>query len=155
MTAWYYLGQCFRAVAPVFVDGGGCGTHNSYPPHSSTHLQVHKDHAMAVMDIAYSPTGKEFVTGSYDRTVRIWRVDQGKSREVYHGDRMQRVFTVRFSGDAKYVLSGSDDTNVRVWKADASAKLGRLLPLERASADYRNTLKKKFAHMPEIRRIAT
>jgi WD repeat and SOF domain-containing protein 1 len=95
------------------------------------------------------------VTGSYDRTVRIWRVDQGKSREVYYAKRMQRVFTVKFTGDAKYVLSGSDDTNIRIWKADASAQLGRQTPAERAAADYRGALKKRFAHMPEVRRITT
>jgi WD repeat and SOF domain-containing protein 1 len=109
---------------------------------------------MAVMDIGYSPTGKEFVTGSYDRTVRIWRIDAGKSREVYHTKRMQRVFTTRFTGDAKYVISGSDDMNVRIWKADASAPLGRQLPRERAQSDYLGALKKRFGHLPEIRRIA-
>jgi WD repeat and SOF domain-containing protein 1 len=108
----------------------------------------------AVMDIAYSPTGREFATASYDRTIRIFKSDAGKSREVYHTKRMQRVFTVRFSGDAKYVISGSDDTNVRIWKANASAPLGRQLPRERAKADYVNTLKKRYAHMPEVRRIA-
>lgn len=117
-------------------------------------LMVHKDHAGAVMDVHYSPTGREFVTGSYDRTVRIFRVDNSRSREVYHTSRMQRVFTVRFTGDAKYVVSGSDDANVRIWKARASEPLGRLLPRERASLDYSNALKKKYAHMPEIRRIS-
>jgi len=42
------------------------------------------------MDIDYSPTGTEFATGSYDKTVRIFKVDEGKSREVYHGQRMQK-----------------------------------------------------------------
>ena len=28
---------------------------------------IHKDHVGAVMDVAYSPTGRELVTGSYDR----------------------------------------------------------------------------------------
>ena len=95
------------------------------------------------------------MTGSYDRTVRIWRTDSGKSREVYHTKRMQRVFTVKFTGDAKYVLTGSDDANVRIWKAVASAPLGRQTPAERAAADYRNTLTKRFAHMPDVRKIAT
>lgn len=117
-------------------------------------LQVHKDHAGAVMDVHYAPTGKEFVSGSYDRTVRIWRVDAGKSREVYHTSRMQRVFTVRYTGDAKYVLSGSDDANVRIWKARANESLGRLLPRERAAKDYAASLKQRFAHVPEVRKIA-
>jgi DDB1- and CUL4-associated factor 13 len=44
----------------------------------------------AVMDVEFSPTGEELVTGSYDRTVRIWRRDQGQSRDIYHTKRMQR-----------------------------------------------------------------
>jgi WD repeat and SOF domain-containing protein 1 len=42
------------------------------------------------MDVAYSPTGKEIVSGSYDRTIRIFNVRAAKSREVYHAKRMQR-----------------------------------------------------------------
>ena len=29
------------------------------------------------MDVDFSSTGKEFVTGSYDRTVSVWRKDTG------------------------------------------------------------------------------
>ena len=43
-------------------------------------LMIHKDHVSAVMSVAYSPTGKEFVTGGYDRTVRIFRANAGRSR---------------------------------------------------------------------------
>lgn len=68
------------------------------------------------MDVDYSPTGREFVAGGYDRSVRIFPFNGGHSREVYHTKRMQRVFATRFSGDATYVFSGSDDMNVRVWK---------------------------------------
>jgi len=91
---------------------------------------VHKDFLGAVMDVAYSPTGREFVAGSYDRTVRIFRSRDGRSREIYHTRRMQRVFAVKYSADAQYVLSGSDDMNVRIWKARASQQMGQLLPRE-------------------------
>lgn len=47
--------------------------------------QIHKDHIQAVLSVAYSPTGREFVSGSFDKTVRIFPVDRGVSREVYHG----------------------------------------------------------------------
>jgi WD repeat and SOF domain-containing protein 1 len=36
---------------------------------------IHKGHIGPVMDIDYSPTGKEFVSGSYDRTIRIFKTD--------------------------------------------------------------------------------
>lgn len=49
---------------------------------------IHKGHIAPIMALDYAPTGREFVTGSYDRTLRIFRMDEGKSREVYHGKRM-------------------------------------------------------------------
>ncbi|RHY08759.1 hypothetical protein DYB37_008910 [Aphanomyces astaci] len=117
-------------------------------------LMIHKDHVSAVMDIAYSPTGKEFVSGSYDRSIRIFNVRSSKSREVYHTKRMQRIFAVKFSADAKFVLSGSDDTNIRIWKAQASRSLGKLNPRERKKLEYNDALKKRYQHLTEVKRIA-
>lgn len=114
---------------------------------------VHQDHVSAVMDIDYSPSGREFVTGSYDRTVRIFPYNAGHSREIYHTKRMQRVFCVKFSGDATYVVSGSDDANIRLWKAKASEQLGVLLPRERKRHEYLDAVKERFKHIPEIKRI--
>lgn len=79
-----------------------------------------QDFVSAVMDVDYSPTGREFVAGGYDRSIRIFPYNGGHSREVYHTKRMQRLFATRFSGDATYVFSGSDDMNVRVWKASSA-----------------------------------
>jgi WD repeat and SOF domain-containing protein 1 len=45
-------------------------------------LNVLKDHVAAVMDVDFSPTGEEVVTGSYDRTVRIFKAREGHSRFV-------------------------------------------------------------------------
>ena len=33
-----------------------------------------------VMDVDYAPTGKEFVTAGYDKTVRIFAIQRGHSR---------------------------------------------------------------------------
>jgi WD repeat and SOF domain-containing protein 1 len=45
-------------------------------------FNIHKDHVAAVIDVDYAPTGKEFVSGSYDKTVRIFSADKGHSRFV-------------------------------------------------------------------------
>eukprot|EP00894_Picocystis_sp_ML_P003908 jgi/Pico_ML_1/54425/g4771.t1 len=116
-------------------------------------LTVHQDHVSAVLDVDYSPTGREFVSGSYDRSVRIFSYNGQRSREVYFGKRMQRVFAVRYSGDGSYVLSGSDDMNVRVWKSNASQQLGTLLPREKHKHAYQKALLRRYAHIPEIRKI--
>lgn len=78
----------------------------------------------AVTWIDYAPTGKEFVTGSYDKSIRIFETDKGHSRDIYHTKRMQRLTCVQWTLDNKYILSGSDEMNIRIWKAKASEKLG-------------------------------
>ena len=86
--------------------------------------QIHKDHISAVIDVDYSPTGREFVSGSYDKTIRIFGAEEGHSREVYHTKRMQRLTSVAWSADNKYILCGSDEMDIRIWKANRSEKLG-------------------------------
>lgn len=61
------------------------------------------------MDVAYSPTGREFVAGSYDRTIRIFNVRATKSREVYHTQRMQRYVCKQAA-----FLTGSESLRARV-----------------------------------------
>ena len=114
---------------------------------------IHKGHVGAVLSLGWSSTGREFVTGSYDRTVRIFGYRDGTSRDCYHTKRMQRVFAVNYTSDAKFVVSGSDDTNLRIWKARADEKLGQTLVREEKAMQYRNTLVKRFQHMPEVRKI--
>ncbi|KZC13401.1 PREDICTED: DDB1- and CUL4-associated factor 13 [Dufourea novaeangliae] len=119
-----------------------------------TPVNVHKDHVEAVVDVDYAPTGKEFVTGSYDKSIRVFEVNKGHSREVYHTKRMQRLVCVAWSLDNKYLLSGSDEMNIRIWKARASEKLGVLKPREKAALNYSEALKEKFAAHPQVKRIA-
>lgn len=116
-------------------------------------LNVLKDHVAAVMDVEFSPTGEELVTASYDRTIRLWSRDRGHSRDVYHTKRMQRVFSTRFTPDNKFVLSGSDDGNVRLWRANASERSGVKSARQRQKLEYDEALIRRYAHMPEIRRI--
>ncbi|KAL7528996.1 hypothetical protein ACHAXR_002736 [Thalassiosira sp. AJA248-18] len=126
-----------------------------------------KGHVGAVMSVAWSPTGTEFVTGSYDKTIRIFSVRKeggtaahagsnstGVARDIYHTKRMQRVFCVGYTFDHKYILSGSDDTNIRLWKARSSEKIGQLSAREETSLQYRHALVQKYVHLPEVKRIS-
>jgi DDB1- and CUL4-associated factor 13 len=55
-------------------------------------LQIYKGHVSAVTSCDWSPTGTEFVSGGWDRTVRMWKEGDGHGREgeSYHSKRMQR-----------------------------------------------------------------
>lgn len=45
-------------------------------------VTVHMDHISAVLDVDYSPTGEEFVSASFDKTIRIFPKNSGRSRLV-------------------------------------------------------------------------
>ncbi|CAA7405431.1 unnamed protein product [Spirodela intermedia] len=107
---------------------------------------VHQEHVSVVMDIDYSPTGREFVTGSYGRTVRIFQYNGGRNREIYHTKRMQ-------SCDGTYLISGSDDTNLRLWKTKASEQPGVVLPRERKKQECLEAVVDRYNHLPEVNRI--
>ncbi|KAI9683982.1 MAG: rRNA-processing protein sof1 [Bathelium mastoideum] len=116
-------------------------------------LNVLKDHVAAVLDVAWSPTGEELVSASYDRSVRLWQRSKGHSRDVYTTKRMQRVFAASFTADANYVVSGSDDGSVRLWRARASERQGVKTARERQRREYDEALKERYKHMPEVKRI--
>lgn len=116
-------------------------------------LNVLKDHVAAVMDVEFSPTGEELVSASYDRSIRLWKRNEGHSRDVYHTKRMQRVFSCRWTPDNNYILSGSDDGNIRLWRAQASSRQGVKSARQRQQLEYDAALIERYKHMPEIRRI--
>lgn len=116
-------------------------------------LGLHKDHTAAVIALDYSPTGHELVSGSYDKTIRIFSCKSGHSRDVYYTKRMQRITDVIWSLDAKYIISASDEMDIRLWRANASEKIGPKFFREQAAQDTNEALKNKFGSHPEIKRI--
>jgi len=94
------------------------------------------------------------VSGSYDKTIRIYEAEKSNSREIYHTKRMQHITSIAWSHDNKYIFSASDEMNIRIWKANASEKLGPLQPREKDSFRYNEALKEKFSTHPQIKRIA-
>lgn len=116
-------------------------------------VSLHKDHTAAVIALDYSPTGNEIVSGSYDKTIRIFPIKTGHSREIYYTKRMQRITDVIWSLDTKYIISSSDEMDIRMWRANASEKIGPQFARERVAFETNEALKKKFQQHPEIKRI--
>lgn len=118
-----------------------------------TALNVHKGFVAPVLDVDFCPTGREFVAGSYDCSIRIFANTAGHSREIYHTKPMTHVFTVKFSTEGDYVFSGSDDKNIRMWKADASKRQGPLFPAEKNSQAYNRALISRYQYLPNVNKI--
>ena len=56
--------------------------------------------------VAYSPDGKRIVTGSEDKTVKVWDAETGRRSSPSRGTQA-RVNSVAFSPDGKRIVTGS------------------------------------------------
>ena len=83
-------------------------------------------HTGSVYAAAFSPDGKTIATGSYDASVRLWKVESGRLLQVLKGH-SESVTCVRFSPDGKTVASGGYDTRVKLWKADSGKEIATLI----------------------------
>jgi WD40 repeat protein len=78
-----------------------------------------------VSAVAFSPHGTLVVSGSRDRTVRLWDATTRSLRRTLEGH-TEWVCAVAFSPDGTLVASGSHDRTVRLWDV-ATGSLRRTL----------------------------
>ncbi|KIN97133.1 hypothetical protein M404DRAFT_37720, partial [Pisolithus tinctorius Marx 270] len=90
--------------------------------------QLLQGHASEVQSVAFSPDGKRIVSGSRDKTVRVWDVEGGVQIGNPLEGHSDGVYSVAFSPDGKRIVSGSEDNTGRVWDVEGGVQIGS--PLE-------------------------
>ena len=80
---------------------------NGQDPHWPALLSVLEGHTSAVLSVAFSPDGKYVVSGSWDKTIRVWDAEKGNTVSGPFEGHTDAVLSVAFSPDGKYVVSGS------------------------------------------------
>ena len=75
-----------------------------------------------VTSLGLSVDGKKIVTGSIDKTVRVWETATGKLLQTLR-EHSDAVTGVAFSPDGKYFVSSSADRSLKVWDANSGKRL--------------------------------
>jgi WD40 repeat protein len=72
-------------------------------------------HTNCVDSVAWSPDGRRALSGSWDKTLRLWDVRGGICVRTFEGH-TRMVTSVAWSPDGRLALSASDDSTVRLWE---------------------------------------
>jgi len=74
-------------------------------------------HISVVTSVSFNHDGTKIVSGSRDRTVRVWNSETGECVLTLEGH-TQGVMSVSFNHDGTKIVSGSGDKTVRVWNSE-------------------------------------
>jgi len=83
-------------------------------------------HTEAILSVAFSPDGKNLVSGSGDTTVRIWDILTETPLFTCEGHKHWVLF-VSFSPDCSKIASGSMDNNIYLWDTYTGKQIGKPL----------------------------
>ncbi|QRW22044.1 Tyrosine kinase family catalytic domain protein [Rhizoctonia solani] len=93
-----------------------------YSRGSSTTQQpivIYDGHKEEVSAVGFSPDGKSVISGSYDRTIRIWDSKSPQSKGQPLRGHSGQIYSISVSPLGNILASGSADHTVRLWNIDA------------------------------------
>ncbi|MEN9610557.1 MAG: hypothetical protein RLZZ628_1371 [Bacteroidota bacterium] len=74
-----------------------------------------KGHTDVLTSMAYSPDGRFLLTGSQDKSLKLWSITTGTILRTIAKAHDEYVYAVAFSPDGKKIASGSYEGTVKVW----------------------------------------
>jgi WD40 repeat protein len=104
---------------------------------TSKPIRIFKGHTDKVTSVAVSPDGKQLISGSDDKTIRVWDIEKPEAVQVLK-DHQNYVLSVAFSGDGKRFLSAGGgqwrgqtfatetDQFVRLWNTEEMKVLKKM-----------------------------
>jgi WD40 repeat protein len=79
-------------------------------------------HTLSVFSLAISPDGRTALSGSEDKTLKLWDLITGKELRTFTGHGGS-VFSVAISPDGRTAISGSVDSTLKLWDLDSGKEL--------------------------------
>ena len=97
----------------ALIVSGGLDTAARVWKNESEILAV-KDHASSVRSVAVAHSKEFFITGSDDKTLKVWDMATGKQMLVLEGH-SDKVNSVVINNNDQFAASASSDKTIRVW----------------------------------------
>ncbi|NJM86462.1 MAG: hypothetical protein HC847_03880 [Hydrococcus sp. RU_2_2] len=76
-------------------------------------------HLDRVSTVCFSCDGKTLISGSWDKTIKIWQIDKGQEICTLTGH-LDAVLSVAISPDGQKIISGSADNSIKIWRCNWS-----------------------------------
>jgi len=80
-----------------------------------------KGHNHFVSDVVMSSDGQFALSGSWDKTLRLWDLNAGVTTRQFVGH-TKDVLSVAFSADNRQIVSGSRDNTIKLWNTLGQCK---------------------------------
>lgn len=127
-------------------------------PQQFTEASSYSGHEGRIIGASISQDGRYAVTAGFDRTVRLWDLQEGKEVHVLRGHTGQ-VYFADLSADGKLIVSGGDDNDCRLWDAKTGEQIrtfsGNWVTCVRFSPDGKTVAASGFDGLVRIWETAT
>ena len=96
-------------------------------------LRVFEGHEASVRGLAVLPNGRQFLSGSADKTIRLWNVDEAEAVRTFAGAAAP-VLALAVLPHGRRFLSGGADGSAWLWDFDSGEVVAKFEPMPPATA---------------------
>jgi transcription initiation factor TFIID subunit 5 len=77
-------------------------------------LTEYRGHLKTIWSVSFSKSGYFFLSGSADKTIKLWSTDDSIAQRVFIGHHLD-VIKVNFMENPDFIISSSEDKTLKIW----------------------------------------